>query len=551
MNRELYLFLFVFALFATYSGVEAFGATKSAMLLVPSQVLFQHSPPNCRTACLLHQSSPATSTAARDTEPMESKNTRRNRKKNQRKNKKRRQQSGEPQPLDEFATTSKVNETTAITENASATNASLSPILSTLLATADPVDQSNLIYPKSGDFPDVYWRSVSMEHLRMHPKFQPLPLPHDITRLDSLEDVKLFRQDSWQWDALHDGRCTTSQAVAALGFLEPLTGQILNVPRYWQRGGVGAFHRLRQPALRTLDKMNKVLRVHDNYDLNNQDCGKPLLWKRRNDRNSNGLFEYDYLYQTPESEIKRRQTSLRKLFQHQVSIKTIRMAWGNAQEATSLLTALNYFSERDPGFVMKETGMCGAGLDLNQTQSSLLVGASPDAILCHSNGSIEALEVKNHCPFVVPWIAKGKRRHKHRFNVADVPFDDHSKVFSHYIPQLMMEMLCLGPECRSVVLVRQTATNGALLLRLHRDDDWISDMIHFLERFQTEFVDKDEAPPQNFFWDDQDKLDKRENSRYRRFVNKTLEIRNSIQVIAHIPHHKVQRVAAAAPLFLD
>jgi hypothetical protein len=47
--------------------------------------------------------------------------------------------------------------------------------------------------------------------------------------------------------------------VAALGFLEPEAGRILGVPKSWQRGGTGAYHRLRRPVLRTLDEMNAVL----------------------------------------------------------------------------------------------------------------------------------------------------------------------------------------------------------------------------------------------------------------------------------------------------
>ena len=75
-----------------------------------------------------------------------------------------------------------------------------------------------------------------------------------------MEDVRNFRQESWQWDVLHQGRMTTSQAVAALGFLEPKAGRILGVPRGLRRGGEGAYYRLRTPAVtRTLEEMNARL----------------------------------------------------------------------------------------------------------------------------------------------------------------------------------------------------------------------------------------------------------------------------------------------------
>jgi hypothetical protein len=97
-------------------------------------------------------------------------------------------------------------------------------------------------------------------------------------------------------------------------------------------------------------------------------------------------------------------------------------------------------------------------------------------------------------------------------------------------------------------MVRQTATKGALLLRLQRDDEWIEEMLYFLSKFQTDYVDKGCPPPPNFFLVGSAKHDM---ARYRRFLNKTLEIRNSVEVIARIPHERIQRVGKEAPLFLD
>ena len=73
---------------------------------------------------------------------------------------------------------------------------------------------------RTGDLPDVHWRSIPMSHLRCHPNFQPLPPPSSVNALPTKEHVRYFRQESWQWDYLHRGRCTTSQTAAALGFLE-------------------------------------------------------------------------------------------------------------------------------------------------------------------------------------------------------------------------------------------------------------------------------------------------------------------------------------------
>lgn len=396
-------------------------------------------------------------------------------------------------------------------------------------------------FARSGNLPDIHWRAIPMEHLRHHPRFQALPLPNHIKQLDALEDVRNFRQDSWQWDVLHSGRCTTSQAVAALGFLESSAGEILGVPVSWRRGGRGAYVRLQQEALRTLSDMNRVLCAGATVLAPKAEELVSSVWGSASD-----LHHATYHHGAPGPDRDLRKKHARKYLRQDVSPKSIRMDWGNTQEATAVLTALNYFLDQDPGFVMKEVGMCGAGLAMNQT-SSLLVGATPDAVLCHSDGRIEALEVKNHCPFVFPFVKKGKSRNQYRFVLGDRPFDGNQNVFPHYIPQLMLEMLCLGPECRSAVMVRQTATKGSLLLRMHRDDEWIDEMLHFLHRFQNEFVDKECPPPKNFFLVD---ADTKEASRYRRFLNRTLEIRSKVEVVGHVPHERVQR-DKEAPLFLD
>ena len=56
---------------------------------------------------------------------------------------------------------------------------------------------------RTGNLPDVHWRSIPMSHLRLHPNFVPLPPPSQIQELPTKEHVRYFRQDSWQWDFLH------------------------------------------------------------------------------------------------------------------------------------------------------------------------------------------------------------------------------------------------------------------------------------------------------------------------------------------------------------
>ena len=444
-------------------------------------------------------------------------------------------------------------------------------------------------FPTSGNLPDIYWRSIPMEHLRHHPNFVPLPEPTTIQTLRTFDDVKLFRQESWQWDTLHHGRCTTSQAVAALGFLEGKVGEELGVPLSWRRGGTGAFVRLCVTPLRTLDEMNEILIVPKDNNTNSstspaapvqspKSAKESSIWIQQAESHmklSDSVrigFAAQYQYCLTSVQQQDRKKYARKISQNENMSKSIRMMWGNTQEATSLLTAINYFTKLDPGFRLEEVGMCGAGLSLNITSSasintnhsnesittissSLLIGATPDGILRHSDGLIEVLEVKNHCPFFSSSFHSGKGTKnksgvRKRFTIGSMPFDDKSNgVFAHYVPQLQLEMLCVGPECQSAVMIRQTATAGAVILRMHRDNEWIEEMLYWLHRFQLDYVEPKKPPPKNFFWDSPNLSDR---AQYRRFVNKTKEIRNSrVELVARIHNDEIQRMGDHTSLFLD
>jgi hypothetical protein len=234
-----------------------------------------------------------------------------------------------------------------------------------------------------------------------------------------------------------------------------------------------------------------------------------------------------------------------------------------------------------------------------------LLGASPDALIQYPDGTVEVLEVKNHCPFYRNSSGSGKSNNSkyngghdhnpHQFRIR--AFDDPpTEVPLMYLPQLMMEMYCVGPHCKSAVMVRQTATNGvrahppgtdvtlhqipffehkicfceceinqlalrfflfftvhvrsaytrylkAALLRVQRNESWIDEMVFFLHEFKHEYVDSGALPPPNFFWESTNATKK---SRYQRFLALTKEIGSSVEVIKHVEHGDIQRAVAVA-----
>ena len=250
-----------------------------------------------------------------------------------------------------------------------------------------------------------------MDHLRLHPNFVPLPPPSRIGRIDTMEDVRRFRQDSWQWDALHSGRCTTSQVAAALGFLEPIAADTLGVPQSLRRGGLGAYERLRQPRfVTTLEEMNtKLIEVDAENVLPTNFTETPSAanpWIKLDNKKSKPKYDKSkdyrpfpfaakYRLRISEEELQSKRDAAMDIgYDDDFSV---RLRWGSVQEATALLTALNYFWQKDNRVMLEEVGMCGAGLHqlTNNTHAippGLVLGASPDALLRHPDGRIEVVE---------------------------------------------------------------------------------------------------------------------------------------------------------------
>lgn len=82
----------------------------------------------------------------------------------------------------------------------------------------------------AGSLPNMMWRAVEMEDLRLHPHFVGLPEPEEV-KIESATDYRKFRQGSKQWCMLHDGRLTTSRMAPILGIYESVAMSKLGVPR--------------------------------------------------------------------------------------------------------------------------------------------------------------------------------------------------------------------------------------------------------------------------------------------------------------------------------
>ena len=164
-------------------------------------------------------------------------------------------------------------------------------------------------------------------------------------------------------------------------------------------------------------------------------------------------------------------------------------------------------------------------------------GSRPPAVV---DGSIEAIEVKNHAPFRAGGTTwKSSRR-------AAFAFSDpgpYNEVAAWHVPQVQLEMLCLGAHCRATNFLSCSATQGINIVRVKRDDKYIARMLQYARIFHESFTLPGQAPPANFA----EEL----YPHYQDFLQDTLRISQTAEVIARIASSDVQRSPYNRRLFLD
>ena len=146
---------------------------------------------------------------------------------------------------------------------------------------------------------------------------------------------------------------------------------------------------------------------------NNEKNCKNIKEQRRQLQRPVYPFAAKYIPTVSKTDLKKRRKAANQYFssKQNKSAMRARMSWGNAQEPTSILTALNYLWKRNPDIIIEEVGMCGAGLEYNLTKFEneekhknstkkvhLLLAVSPDAIVHHPNGTFGSVGSKESLP---------------------------------------------------------------------------------------------------------------------------------------------------------
>lgn len=413
------------------------------------------------------------------------------------------------------------------------------------------------IDPLKGNRANVYWRAVSMNDLRLHPLFCSLPDPSEV-RILSTKDLGLFQQDSWQWDALHQGRLTTSRLSSILGFYEKNTSTFLGIPESL-RGHervLGAWQHLRQkPPLNWSHLVGSL--SHGSAGDSQARRQEQRIWRPETTPNNNS-HNFEYHPQRLDSNYQTRYVS---------TTSAARMAWGSAQEATAVLAMVNYLHKHNSTSTVREAGMfCFEALDeaavpfsdpremtlyqrlnhqIYNEQSLPLLGASPDGLIDHGDGSCEVLEVKCFSPFV-----KNLNRDDSRQSLGisyHRPSDQQEGIPVWHVPQLQMEMLCAGASCTGAIMI-VLYVDGAKLYRIPKDEAYQEEMMRWVSRYYSQYNHRggkrQSPPPHNFF-------QPQGNKDYKLFLQWTQRIAASATLIATLDSDEVQRSPLNGDFFLD
>ena len=251
--------------------------------------------------------------------------------------------------------------------------------------------------PQRGTVPNIAWRAVTMEELRAHPSFVALP-PAATVVPTSAVDLRLFRQDSRQWWAIHAGRISTSACASCLGVYEEKSARSLRVPPSLCGHGkaLDAHARLCSPALEDFALLHPD-EWADSDDVPTNATQAAAVWQLPR---TTGLDTSPFLYEHVGMHAKGRGSrsggtggALRAATYR--SVGQIRMAWGSVQEATSILAALNYFGQRNA--TVEEAGLQPLEALPHAERARLPsplppIGASPDAIVRWPDGTVEPFE---------------------------------------------------------------------------------------------------------------------------------------------------------------
>jgi hypothetical protein len=400
----------------------------------------------------------------------------------------------------------------------------------------------------------VYWRSVAIDELRSHPRFVSLPPVPSLT-LAGPATFRWVRQDDPLWEDLHESVLTSRHLLSVLGFREPRAARILGLNRAFVSPNalVDSYHSFRQANPRGHTSVPGAA-------LHRPGRAVEAAAARTNQALSAALrtfYAAEARWPPSEEDWVRGMGSVRM----PRSIGELRCMWGSAQEAAALASLLESLLDES---TVEEVGLAMLLPELlppdfppevrhaAATGGLPPIGASPDGMLRRGGtGALEAIEIKNHCPFFVrssPLAGSSGPAGSSGEGYGGVSGDGAYHVWAgelldweleqlpwfeargpldsippQYVPQVQLECLCSGVEVNN--FVSASACQGLRVFRSHRDDAYLAEMLHFIAKFWGR-VKRGHRPSPELHWQEAD--------RYERFLRATVRIGRAAALHEHV-----------------
>jgi hypothetical protein len=205
------------------------------------------------------------------------------------------------------------------------------------------------------------------------------------------------------------------------------------------------------------------------------------------------------------SEIKK-EDYIDDMSEHDKQKMNIYCDWGTYHESTAIYNFLeNYVEDLDTDGKVKECG-CLEG-------EKHFLASSPDGILIIKNKKIP-IEVKCR----VPMYFNKKTKEWNYMNKCK-PFD---KIPCKYVPQVYAHMyVTKSKECK---FISWSPMNGCNIFDIKRNEKLMKYILYYIEKFYTEFVTKDEEPPENFFFEEKE---------YQEMLKEIINVKNNTPITKH------------------
>jgi hypothetical protein len=384
-----------------------------------------------------------------------------------------------------------------------------------------------------GQNPNVFFQAAAIRTSEIaNDRFIALPGREAISVADA-SAYKYIAEGSPDWRALHrTGRLTSGRLGGLLNLWSPPNAKVLGFRSTPHEGLVRMLDAYTQLTGQSVD----LIEGGDVAGARAQNLQGHL------DRGLSHAVDVADAVQT-HSLVEEMKARKAKHLQSQGSLMDVRMAWGSAQEASTIQTICERFHDNSRYFM--EVGMMepdGDTLKRYGFEAGSLpsLGSTPDCIcvesassreqaietfadLCTLGGKtsqIRVVEVKNTTPFRLS-------RRKKTFELWDA--GPRQRVDAVWVAQLQFHLLCSGAS--SGLLVSRSATKGTNVFEMQRDDEYIGMILSCIKVFYERYCLPGRRPPKNALSDLKE---------HRQLLLKTRQLALHTGLLDYIPHQPLE-----------